>query len=408
MPGLRGKRVGRQGGVVFLVAVALAGCDAMLTAAPDDRDLFDAPFTELTTEERAVFVRGDAAFGRTFSPSEGLGPIFNDRGCASCHSGDGRGRPENALVRIGVPPTMSRELGGPQIQTRAIPGAIAEPIPTGVPSSVRLPPPVFGVGLIEAIPAETILAFADPDDANGDGISGWASLVTPPDWVPPGEIGGGAGPQLGRFSRKAQVSTLLQQTVEAYHEDMGITTDFLPADNENPLGGPLTRGADHAPDPELPEAEVRAVLEYLRMLTPPAPGEETPERAEGRRLFQEIGCASCHIPSVQTGPHRIAALAYRTAELYSDLLLHDMGEELEDGRPDGAADGREWRTAPLWGLRVMRDFLAGDAFLLHDGRARSVEEAIDHHGGEAAASRGAFGVLPTDGRAALLDFVESR
>jgi CxxC motif-containing protein (DUF1111 family) len=202
------------------------------------------------------------------------------------------------------------------------------------------------------------------------------------------------------------VTSLLQQVVEAYHQDIGITTDFLPVENANPLAP--ASGADRAADPELPEAEVRAVVEYLRMLAPPAPGPMTDRRTQGESIFGGIGCAGCHVPVLETGPHRIAALAYREAPLYSDLLLHDMGDELADLRPDGDADGHEWRTAPLWGLRVMRDFLAGDAFLLHDGRARSVEEAIGFHGGEAAGSRAAFDALSADERAALLDFVESR
>lgn len=393
---------------LVLVLAGAAGCEHLLTPEPDDADLFDAPLPGLTAEEQAAFLRGDQAFGRSFSVAEGLGPIFNDVGCASCHSGDGRGRPENALARIGEPPDMGRALGGPQIQTRAISGAEPERVPEGVPVSVRLPPPVFGVGLIEAIPDEVILALADPLDEDGDGISGRPNEIVPPDWVPYEEPGAGPGPQLGRFSRKAQVSTLLQQVVEAYHQDIGITTDVLPVENENPLAGTRTGSADLVPDPELSLAEVLAVVEYLRMLAPPAPGEPTPSRREGERVFTEVGCAACHVPELQTGPHRIAALAHRSVRLYSDLLLHDMGEALSDRRSDGSADGREWRTAPLWGLRVMRDFLGGEAFLLHDGRAGSVEEAILLHGGEARGARNAFEALGAEARAALLDFVESR
>ncbi|MEX2295301.1 MAG: di-heme oxidoredictase family protein [Gemmatimonadota bacterium] len=397
-----------RGALGACLIAALAGCDTLFTGAPDDADLLDAPFPELTSEERAAFTRGDEAFGRAFTPADGLGPIFNDRSCAACHSGDGRGLPGNILVRIGVAPGFSREIGGPQIQTRAISGAVPEAIPSGVATSRRLPPPVFGVGLIEAIPIELIAAREDPDDLDGDGISGRASWIAPPDWVPTDEPGGGTGLQLGRFGRKAQVTNLLQQVVEAYHQDIGITTDFLPLENENPLSGAGTRSADRIPDPELPEGEVRAVVEYLRMLAPPAPGEMTPHRVEGAAHFEEVGCAACHVAELQTGNHRITALAYRPVPLYSDLLLHDMGEALADNRPDGAADGREWRTAPLWGLRVMRDFLAGEAYLLHDGRARSVEAAILFHGGEAASSRAAFEALNTEDRVALLDFVETR
>lgn len=413
-------RGGGGGGVVRRAAVTVAvalcaalslgamACDDLLTSPPHDGDVLDGPLPELTPEELAVFVRGDGEFERPFSPAEGLGPIFNNVACAGCHSGDGRGRPENALVRFGVPPDLARAVGGPQLQTQATPGAVPETLPAGEPVSVRLPPPVFGVGLIEAIPVETVLALADPEDANGDGVSGRPHWVHAPDWVPDSEIGGGPGPQLGRFSRKAQVSSLLQQAVEAYLQDMGVTSDFLPVENWNPQVGAPSQAADPAPDPEVSESTVRAVVSYIRMLAPPSPGPDTPERERGRALFGRVGCDACHVPTLRTGPSRIAALSERTVTLYSDLLLHDMGPELADDRPDGDATGREWRTAPLWGLRVMPDFLDGDAFLLHDGRARSVRAAIELHGGEAAGSRARFGALSAAEQADLLDFVESR
>ena len=394
--------------VALLPLFGLQGCDALLTEPPVDADVMDGPFPSLSPEELGVFARGDAAFERSFSPAEGLGPIFNNSACGGCHSGDGRGRPENILIRIGLAPDLARELGGPQIQDRAIPGAAAESPPPDVPRSLRLPPPVFGVGLIEAIKVETLLALADPDDEDGDGISGRPNWVQPPDWVPASEPGGGSGLRLGRFSRKAQVSSLLQQVVEAYHQDMGITTNFLPVENSNPQQGPSTRAVDRVPDPEIPASEVEAVLEYVRMLVPPAPGAMTGRRERGQELFGSVGCADCHVPALATGPHRIGALARTNAQLYSDLLLHDMGNDLTDGRPDGSAGGREWRTAPLWGLHIMRRVLGGDAFLLHDGRARSVEEAILHHGGEAQAARDDYAALAPADQAALLDFVESR
>lgn len=387
---------------------AAAACDYLLTAAPSDEDVFDAPLPGLTAEELAVFARGDGEFERPFAPADGLGPIFNNVGCGACHSGDGRGRPENALTRISRNGTPAREVGGPQIQDRAISGAVAEEVPEGVEVSVRLPPPVFGVGLIEAIPADQILANTDPNDGDGDGISGRPNIVTPPAWVPATEPGGGPGPQLGRFSRKAQVSTLLQQVVEAYHQDIGITTDFLPDENVNPLALGASLAADVVDDPEIQRPTVRAVVDYIRMLAPPAPGPDSPARVRGREVFGEIGCAGCHIPQFTTGSSSIAALENQTVTLYSDLLLHDMGDELADNRPDGTADGREWRTTPLWGLRVAREFLNGELFLLHDGRARSVEEAILVHGGEAEAVIRAFETLTAEDRAALLDFVESR
>ncbi|MEX0906844.1 MAG: di-heme oxidoredictase family protein, partial [Gemmatimonadota bacterium] len=192
------------------------------------------------------------------------------------------------------------------------------------------------------------------------------------------------------------------------HEDMGVTNDFLPVENVNRQVSRALEAADRVVDPELSESELRAVLAYIRLLAAPAPGVMTERRAAGEQLFDAIGCARCHVPELRTGASSIAALADQPVRLYSDLLLHDMGDELADDRPDGDASGREWKTTPLWGLRVMRGFLNGDAFLLHDGRARSVEEAILLHGGEGAGSRQRFQALSEADRAALLDFVESR
>lgn len=388
-----------------LIAGTLAACAELATEPPADGEVFDAPFAELTAVELRVFLTGDAEFSRRFAPATGLGPIFNDASCFSCHSADGRGRIENALIRLGTPDDgFLAQLGGPQIQHRAIAGAVAEMIPNGVPLSRRLPPPVFGMGLIEAIPEASILANADPDDANGDEISGRPNWVSVHEYVP-GGVPSAARTALGRFGRKAQTATLLEQVVEAYHQDMGITSDFRPTENVN-LKAPVSD--DLAADPEIPVATVQAVVHYVRALAPPAPGADTPARRTGAALFASVGCAACHTPAFTTGPSPIAALAGRRVEAYSDFLLHDMGDELADHRPDGRASGREWRTTPLWGLRLMRRFLDGDAFLMHDGRARTVEAAILQHGGEAARARAAFTALEPASRRSLLDFVESR
>lgn len=398
-----------RSGLWFAVSVALVacGCGAVATRAPDAADVMDAPLPGLTAAELAAFAEGDAQFERPFAVTEGLGPLFNDVSCAACHSGDGRGRTDNVLVRFSRDDDPS-SLGAPQLQERAIPGAEAEVLPPGFPVSRRLPPPVFGVGLIEAIPAESLIARADPLDADGDGISGRVNFVTPPAFVPAHEPGAGPVPVPGRFGRKAQVTSLLQQVVDAYHQDIGITTDFRVEENRNPRASRPTEAADRVADPELPAAAVRAVLHYLRLLAPPEPGASTPERERGRERFRDWGCASCHVPVMRTGPSATAALANRDVTLYSDLLLHDMGDALADGRPDGDADGREWRTPPLWGLRVARDFLRGELFLLHDGRARTIDEAIRLHGGEAQAARDAYAGASEAERAALLDFVGSR
>jgi CxxC motif-containing protein (DUF1111 family) len=394
--------------ILAISPLVLAACSRVLTTAPESGDLFDAPLDGLSDLERSAFVEGDAQFGRPFAVVEGLGPIFNNVSCASCHSGDGRGVLTNILTRFSVAGDPVVHLGGPQLQDRAIPGAEAERMPAGAETSRRLPPPVFGMGLIEAIPADSILALADPADTDGDGVSGRAHLVLPAAFVPAHEPGGGTGPVLGRFGRKAQVSSLVQQTVDAYHEDMGITTDFRPDEIVNPLASRASEAADRVADPELPASAVRSVVAYLRLLAPPAPGAMTAQRELGRQRFTSVGCAKCHVPSLRTGPNATPALAHREVVLYSDLLLHDMGDGLADFRSDGDAGGREWRTTPLWGLRIARDFLDGKLFLLHDGRARSVEAATLLHGGEALGARDAFVALPAAERAALLDFVESR
>jgi CxxC motif-containing protein (DUF1111 family) len=395
--------------VLAFAALAVVACSGLVTEAPADGDVFDAPIEGLSPAELAAFVRGDVEFGRRFAPGTGLGPVFNNASCAACHSGDGRGDLSNALRRIGSPgDDFLHSLGGPQIQDKAIAGADPEALPHGVAVSTRLPPPVFGMGLIEAIPDATILALADPDDRDGDGISGRPNWVNAGAFVPGREPGGGSGLKLGRFGRKAQNSNILQQVAEAYHQDIGITSEFLPLENRNPRSTIPVEALDRVADPEISAATVLAVTHYVRALAPPAPGSETPGNIEGRVLFGSVKCSSCHVPSLQTGTSSIPALSNLTARLYSDLLLHDMGDDLADGRPDGSATGREWRTTPLWGLRLMRRFLDGRALLMHDGRARTIEEAILMHGGEATASRDAFAGLTASQKRALLEYVESR
>jgi len=405
MPSTRGTLAA----ALLCTAAWVIACDQLVTEAPAMGDVFDAPIEGLSPGEAAAFARGDAEFARRFAPATGLGPVFNNASCAACHSGDGRGFLENALHRIGsADDDFLRTLGGPQIQDKAIPGAEAEAIPPGVAVSTRLPPPVFGMGLLEAIPESTILALVDSSDRDGDGISGRPNWVHPAEFVPAREPGGGAGLKLGRFGRKAQNSSILQQVAEAYLQDIGITSDFLPVENRNPRASVPVEALDHVADPEIPGSTVLAVAHYVRSLAPPAPGVGTALVSEGAALFTTAKCASCHVPALQTGPSVIPALSNRTARLYSDLLLHDMGDVLADGRPDGSATGREWRTTPLWGLRLMRQFLDGRALLMHDGRARSIEEAILLHGGEAAASHDAYTRLSAEQKRALVAYVESR
>lgn len=393
-------------GTFLLLAMCLAGCgDQLFTSLPPEGETLDGTL-DISPSLNASFARGDEQFERIFTVADGLGPTFNQPSCETCHPGDGRGAPSTSLTRFSVGGDLVPALGGPQLQDRAIPGTPPERLPPGAEISVRTAPPVFGMGLVEAIPAETLIALEDPDDADGDGISGRVNWVTPADFVPAAEIGGGPGQAVGRFGRKSNVSSLLEQVVSAYQQDMGITSDYQPLEPVNPEAGTVPIG-DSVPDPEVPATEVNDVVMYVRLLAPPARGEITSEVTRGDALFNQIGCASCHVPTLRTGSHPIPALNQVDVHLYSDLLLHDMGPGLADNRADWLANGQEWRTAPLWGLRLAPDALGGQATYLHDGRANSIEEAIILHGGEAEASRSAFSGLNEADRTALIAFLES-
>lgn len=392
--------------VTTLCLLTAIACDTLLTEEPPAGESFDGPLDGLSDELGRMFVRGDENFERVFAVVEGLGPIFNQPGCESCHPGDGRGSVDQILVRFSVGSDLIPQLGGPQLQDKAIPGVAPESLPPGVDSSKRLPPPVFGVGFIEAIPAATIAALADSADANADGISGRVNWVVAAEFVPPNEVGGGPGAQVGRFGRKASVSSLLQQVSEAYHQDMGITSDFLAAENFNAQGGGLGVG-DEVADPEIPATTVNETTMYVRLLAPPARGQRTAQVTQGEQAFLSVGCDGCHVPTLMTGPSPVPQLAFKPAPLYSDLLLHDMGPGLADNRPDGSATGTEWKTAPLWGTRLVEEFLNGAGFFLHDGRARSLDEAIRLHGGEALTIRQAYEQLNASEREALVVFLRS-
>jgi len=391
---------------VYALAVALGGCGDLWTELPPTGDDFETPFESLPLAFNAQFSRGDENFERVFTPADGLGPIFNNVSCAACHPADGRGTPEEILTRFGADADEDRAAGGLQHQDKAIPGIPIERLPTSLALSRRMPPPVFGVGLIEAIPEATILANADSDDADGDGISGRPNWVTPAGFVPVSEIGGGVAPQLGRFGRKASISSLLEQVTTAYHQDMGITSDFMPVENAHPQQGSTALG-DAVADPEIPASTVLDTTMYVRLLAPPARGPNTASTQRGEAAFHDIGCAQCHVPTMRTGPHFLRPLNNTEVHLFSDLLLHDMGPDLADNRPDGDATGREWRTAPLWGTRLAQKFTNDVPYYLHDGRTTDLDEAIRLHGGEAERVRDRYVALPEDVRAALLAFVRS-
>ncbi len=417
------------------------------TAFLSSSNSFSTPAANLEGADMDAHLDGDAHFESAFvtAPAEvngGIGPIFNNTSCVSCHSRDGRAAfPSdiNALsgffFRVSIPGT--NEFGGPkpvpgygtQIQNQAIFGyepeakfqvtytsvtetfddgtqvVLQKPIykivapyyelPENTMLSPRLAPPVFGLGLLEAVPESNILQYQDVSDADGDGISGKANYVYDIETKTT---------KLGRFGWKANTSSVLEQCAGAYNGDMGITSYFLPYET----GYGQTNGDDGlGDDPEVENDVIDQVVFYCKTLAVPAPRDiDDADVIAGEDIFEQIDCAKCHIPEMQTGSSEISAIANQSIYPYTDMLLHDMGEGLADNRPDYLADGREWKTRPLWGIGLTQ-VVNGHTDYLHDGRAKNITEAILWHGGEALASKNKFKALNARQRGQLLAFINS-
>lgn len=361
------------------------------------------PLAGLTQAQLARFETGRVAFTRVFSPAEGLGPLLNTNGnsCAECHEDPvtGGSGDENEIhaTRFTAPDgcDLLFHEGGPVIQQATTPllkakGVEKEAIPPSATSqAVRSSPPLFGFGLIDAIPDKTILALADPDDADKDGISG--------------RVNRGIDGRVGKFGRKAAVATVFDFSAGAYPFEMGVTTPLTPVE-ETLNGKPVPPDTDPAPEPEIPLADIQQASDFIRLLA--APARHLPESKDdklkverGKQLFDDVKCVRCHVPELQTGPSDIAALDRKTVALYSDLLLHDMGPGLADICL-GLATPSEFRTEMLMGLRFRERFL-------HDGSATTVQQAIERHDAEARKSRDAFNALNEYDKAALLLFLNT-
>ncbi len=441
---------------------------AATVRATTNADAFSFPSGNIPFEREMDFKLGNALFRKLWiaapastKASDGLGPLFNARACQDCHLKDGRGHPPEAsedsrvsmFLRLSVPggptpegiaewiATQPDPAYGWQLQDLAAPGHAAEgrmniawtetpvtladgsvvslrapsysigdpaygALSTDLMLSPRVAPQMIGLGLLEAIPAADILALADPDDTDGDGISGRAQIV------PSAEFG---VPMLGRFGLKAGTPTVREQTAGAFSGDMGLSTVVFP----DPWGDCTGAQADCRAAPAGQEPGTRDGLEvdgesldlvtfYSRNLGVPERRDvDAPQTLRGKELFHALNCTGCHTPKHVT--HRLDGQPEQSFQLiwpYTDLLLHNMGPGLADNRPEGRATGSEWRTPPLWGIGLTAQ-VSGHTQFLHDGRARNLLEAILWHGGEAQASRDGVVDLPAEDRAALIAFLES-
>ncbi len=389
--------------LLLLTGVIISGCEKFEPSTPNDHDLLDGPVEGLNESENIRFIRGDIAFNdEVFTPKTGLGPLFVANSCGSCHPGDGKGHPFTTLTRFGQNDDTGNQykhLGGPQLQNRAIPGFMPEQLPAGVGYSKITPPASTGLGFIDAVSDEDVLAWADPDDTDGDGISGVPNWIGMKDYLfaRPGTIEQ-YQKYIGRFGKKGAAYDLHQQTSQAYNEDIGITSTYEPFDTHSGI----------AIDPEVSDQTIQDVVFYLKTLKAPIPRNTNSEGIiSGKQVFNEIGCVKCHRPEMKTGNSSIAALANKTFYPYTDLLLHDMGPGLDDGYTEGSAKTSEWRTPALWGLGLSKFSQGGGYFLLHDGRARSIQEAIMLHGGEAQSSQENYQSLSDTEKRALISFLES-
>ena len=437
---------------------------------PLNRDVFSHPSANMPFDRQLDFRVGNGIFRKVWvsSPSstassDGLGPLFNARACQRCHLKDGRGRPpapgeraESMFLRLSVPgpsaegsapdggyprATVPEPTYGEQIQNFSVRGVPAEgemtiayrertvALADGETASLRVPaygvaglrygplhpramlsprvtPPIIGMGLLEAVPEEDVLAGADPDDADGDGVSGRANRV----WSDERRK-----LMLGRFGWKAGQPTVAQQAAGAFRSDIGISTPLYPDPHGDCTEAQRAcRNAPHggASDPrhgaEATETMFDLLVFYSRNLAVPARRNlDDPQVLRGKRLFYESNCIGCHRPKFVTRRDSIGKeQSFQLIWPYTDLLLHDMGEGLADGRPEGEAGGREWRTPPLWGIGLT-ETVNGHTLFLHDGRARNLLEAILWHGGEAEASRQRVVAMTREERAALLAFLNS-
>jgi CxxC motif-containing protein (DUF1111 family) len=388
--------------VVLLSIFTLASCEATYTDIPDQDSVLDGTVDGLSKEELARFLKGDAAFSEVFTSKTGLGSIFVATSCIGCHAGDGKGHPFTTLTRFGqIDETGNLFLnqGGPQLQNRALPRFLPEQIPVGATFSKFTPPANTGLGFLQFVTDADLIAMSDPNDMDNDGISGVPNWINIPGFVSPSSNTiSQNGKYIGRFGKKASAFDLLHQTVNAYNQDIGITSTFSPIDVYT----------NEVIDPEIATNTITDVVFYLKTLKMPIQRNQGDETVKlGAKIFNEINCEGCHKSELKTGYSPIRSLSYKTFSPYTDLLLHDMGSGLDDKYTEGSAKTFEWRTPPLWGIGLSESSQGGGIFLMHDGRAHSIEEAILMHGGEAIKSKNNFNTLSKSDKESVLKFIKS-
>lgn len=446
---------------------ALSG-GAATTHLTSGRNVFSQHSANLEFDQELDFKLGNGLFRKIWvsSPSstlasDGLGPLFNARSCQRCHIKDGRGHPPEGpedkavsmFLRISIPgaetdgieeiegylSTLPDPNYGRQLQDFAVGGHQAEyrldiqyeerevtlsegevahlrtptyaakdlgygPLHPDAMLSPRVAPQMIGLGLLEAIPASDIIANEDPEDRNGDGISGRANVVWSLEFD---------RPMLGRFGLKAGSPTVRQQSAGAFAGDIGISSPLISGGwgectEQQVACRKAPSGEDEVRGDEIDQASLDLVTFYSQNLAVPARRDvDDPEVLRGKEMFYTSGCTGCHTPSFVT--HRLEGVSAQSFQLvwpYTDMLLHDMGPELADNRPEARADGQEWRTPPLWGVGLTKQ-VSKHEYFLHDGRARGLLEAVLWHGGEAQAARDKVVDMPAQDRAALIRFLES-
>lgn len=418
-----------------LLAASAALAQAAVPATP-----LGSPVPGLSPTELALFLDGKNAYEHAYTPVEGLGPLFNAQSCATCHGSPVTGGSEsgtaNNVTHFMLNPAggnyeLALEFGGPVRQRHSIAelpeglgcGMAGETVPSfpGITTSLRHTPPVFGFGLLDAVPDEELVEFQGAKPFKRPGVLGVAnyaieleslSFLQAFSFDPTRTQPYGAA-RVGRFGWKAQVGTLWQFTTEPFNIELGVSTPFFPREN-TPNGGPVPAGCQLAASPkpnDVGSGQSLRLFFFQALLAPPARLPKSASAERGEALFHRAGCDDCHRPVLRTARdyylplpdgtvHRVDALSGKRIEPFSDLLLHDMGPGLRDGRIMGRGGPQTWRTTPLWGIRFKNRYL-------HDGSALTEDDAIVRHGGEGQSSTDAYNALGAREKQSIVDFLET-